>query len=130
MNAAKAPPAGIVAASAASAEATAGLVARLEAVRVAVDQPPLPGLEAKDVRHAIRPLGRPVGAGEPDTRALDVRRHRQLRRGHRREVLVANRAATLELLGRPVPAPARRPNPSRNRPTEERGDVVPVRVER
>ena len=114
-----------------SAEPGTRLVASLEAVRVAVDQPPLPVLEAEHVRHAVRPFGRPVGAGEPDAGALDVGGDRQARRGHCREVLVADRPAAPELLGRPVPAPAHLGPPLLvAAPAEEGRDVVPVRVER
>src|SRR5262249_18674585 len=111
--------------------AAPGLVARRETVRMAVDQSPLPAFEAENVGDAIRPLGRLFGAGEPDAGALDVRRHRQARRGHSGEVLVADRATALELLSRPVPASAHvSPALLVAAPAEERGDVIPMRVDR
>src|SRR5262249_19586886 len=114
-----------------SANATAGLVARLETVRVAVDEPPLAGLEAKHVGHTIRPPGPPLGAGESEPSALGVRRHRQAGSGHRGEMLVAHRTAALELLSGPVPAPAHLgPALLVSAPAEERSDIVTVRVER
>src|SRR5581483_5087317 len=113
------------------AGARSGLVARLEPVGVPVHEPPLPRLQPEDVRHPVRPLDRRVRPGDARPDPLDVRRHDQARGGHRREILVGDRASALELPGRPVPPPAdRAPAALVAAPAEERGDVVLVGVER
>ena len=69
---------------------------------MAMQQPPLAIPQAEDVRDAVRPLRRLLHALHAHLERLDISGVGELRRGDRRHIAIADRAA-LELAASPVP---------------------------
>jgi hypothetical protein len=81
-----------------------GFILLLQAIGMAVHEPPRSSLEPKYVCDAVRPLRRSIHPLHTNLEAFDVCRIGKLSGNDGGDILVAHRAA-LELPPRPIPAP-------------------------